>query len=137
MILFNWPKCTYTHLFNKILNLYLHNYRREALYIWKKRNGSSATYSKLIKIFERADCKKYADEVRRIAQFSDSETDDSSSGSGEEQFQVEQPQTYPASKPQSLAQVPPAMHKPTEVYVVVDKENFPEGKSLLNYISTR
>ena len=106
------------------------------MYIWKKRNGSSATYSKLIKIFERADCKKYADEVRRIAQLSDSETDDSSSGSGEEQSQVKQPQTYPASKPQSLAQVPPAMHKPTEVYVVVDKENLPEGKSLLNYIST-
>ena len=108
------------------------------MYIWKKRNGSSATYSKLIKIFERADCKNYADEVRRIAQVSDSEIDDSSSGSGEEQSQ---PQTYPASKPQSLSQVPPAIHKPnsTEVYVMVEEENFPEGirKSLLNYTSMR
>ena len=135
--MFNWAKYTYSSTQPKlILNLYLHNYRREALYIWKKRNGSSATYSKSIKIFEQADCKKYADEVRRIVQLSDSKTDDSSSGSGEEQSQ---PQTYPASKPQLLSQVPSAMHKPgsTEVYVMVKEQNLPEGKSLLNYTSTK
>ena len=92
----------------------------------------------MIKIFEQADCKNYADEVKRIIQLSDSETDDSS-GSEDEQSQVEQPQTYPASKPQSISQVLPAMHKPssTEVYVVMEEENLPEGKSLSNYTSTR
>ena len=82
----------------------------------------------MIKIFEVAGYKSYADEVRRIAQLSDSEADDSS-GSGEEQAQVEQPQTYPASKIQALSQLPPTMSKPTEeIYVMVDKENLPKGK---------
>ena len=102
--------------------------RREALHTWKERNGSSATYSKLIKIFERADCKNYADEVRRIAQLSDSETDDSS-GSGEEQSRVNQPQTYPSQKPQTLSQAPPATSATTEAYIVTKGEaNLPEGK---------
>ena len=100
--------------------------RREALKSWKTRNGSKATYSKLIKIFELARYKSYADEVRRIAQLSDSEADDSG-GSREEQSQVKQPQAYPASKIQALSRLPPAMPKPTEIYMMVDKENFPKG----------
>ena len=107
-----------------------HIIRREALYTWKKRNGSSATYRRLIKIFERAGCKDYADEVRRIAHISDSETDDSS-GSGEEHTRVEQPQTYPTQKPQALSQIPPETPKPTELFVVVEEENLPEGKGIL------
>ena len=87
----------------------------------------------MIKIFERADCKEYADEVRRIAQLSDSETDDSSS-SGEECSQVEQPQTYPTQKSQALSQVPPAMSESTTVYVMVEEENLPERKSSYYYI---
>ena len=103
-----------------------HIYRREALYIWKTRNGSKATYNKLIKIFEQAGYKSYADEVR-IVQLSDSETDDSS-GSGGEQSQVDQPQTYPEYKPQAPSQLPPTTSESTEVFVVVDEENIPESK---------
>ena len=66
------------------------------MYTWKQRNGSKATYTKLIKIFERAGYKRYADEVKRIARDTDSE----SSSSGEE---TEQPQTYPIQKPQALS----------------------------------
>ena len=38
--------------------------RREALHIWKRRLGSSGTYNKLIKIFESAGYRSYADSVR-------------------------------------------------------------------------
>ena len=94
---------------------------------WKQRNGSEATYSKLIKIFERAGYKNLADEVRKLTKASDSETDDSS-GSGEEQSQTEQPQTYPPYKQQSLSQLPPATLQSTETYVITNEENLPEGK---------
>ncbi|MCG8622726.1 MAG: death domain-containing protein, partial [Proteobacteria bacterium] len=84
--------------------------RREALHIWRRKNGSGATYSKLIEAFERAKCKKYADEVRMIVQPSNSKTVPSSE-------EHSQPQVYPVSdEPQLLSQVPPAMHKPTVVY---------------------
>ena len=90
----------------------------------------------MIRIFERADCKNYADEVRRIVQLSDSETDDSSN-SGEEQSQFEQPQTYPDYKPQALPQLPRASSESTEVYVVIEEhKNLPEGESWSNSIST-
>ena len=102
--------------------------RRETLYTWKKRNGSNATYSKLIKIFERADCKNYADEVKRLAHLSKSE--DSSGSSGEEHSQMEQPQTYSTQQSQPLSQVPSATAESTEVYVVMKgKENLQKGKS--------
>ena len=98
------------------------------MHTWKKRNGSNATYSKLIKIFEQADNKNYADEVRKISEVSESEED--SSCSGEEHSQMDQPQTYPTQKSQALSQVPPATAESTEVYVVMEgKENLKEGKS--------
>ena len=97
------------------------------LHTWKQRNGSKATYSKLIRIFERAGYQNYADEVRKIAQASDNETDDSS-GSGE-QSPIEQPQTYPMYTQQSLSQLPPATRiGKSRTYVIVD-EHFPHGKS--------
>ena len=95
---------------------------------WKQRTGSKATYSKLIKIFERAGCQSCAHRVKRIAQLSDSESDDSS-GSGEEQSQVEQTPAYPASQQQVLTHSP-ANPKSTEthMYVIVDEESLPKGK---------
>ena len=95
---------------------------------WKQRTGSKATYSKLIKIFERAGYQNCADRVRRIAQLSDSESDDSS-GSGEEQSQVEQTPAYPACQQQVLTHSA-ANPKSTEthLYVIIDKENLPKGK---------
>ena len=61
-------------------------------------------------------------------QLSESDTDDSSV-SGEEHSQMEQPQTYPTQKPQTLSQVPPATAvESTKVYVVMEgKENLKEG----------
>ena len=98
-------------------------YRREALYTWKQRNGPKATYSELMEIFERAGHKGYADEVRRIAELSDSEADHSSGN------REEQPKTYPTQHkvhPFSHDPFPPA--KP-EVYVMVKEKNLP-GKTL-------
>ena len=95
--------------------------------MWKERTGSKATYSKLIKIFERAGYQSIADNVRRIAQVSDSESDDSS-GSGDEQTPLEQPSTYPSSQQQQvLSQRSPAVPKPTEMFVIIDKDNPPKG----------
>jgi hypothetical protein len=72
-----------------------------------------------MKVFERIGCRGYADEVRRIAQLSDSEVDDSS-GSEEE---VKQPQTYPSYAPVPLpVSVPPATSKSAEIYYVVKDE---------------
>ena len=93
-------------------------HRREALRIWKQRNGSDATYSELIKVFEQAGNKNHADEVRRIC---DSEADDSRGS-------AKQPQSYPKSKQEALSQLPPATAESNVVYVMMDKENLPEGK---------
>ena len=81
----------------------------------------------MIRIFERAGYQNYADEVRKITQTSDSD----SSGSGEEQSPIEQPQTYPPYKQQALFQNPPEKPKldKTCAYVIVDQENLPKGKS--------
>ena len=96
------------------------------MHTWKQRNGSKATYNRLIKIFERAGYQDCADKVRSIAQLSDSETDDSS-GSGEEQSQ---PKAYPShNQKQILSQSSPAVSKSIETYVIVDRENLPEGKT--------
>ena len=85
----------------------------------------------MVKIFEQVECKKYADEVRRIAKLSDSETDESS-GSGDEYSQLEQPPTYPIyNQQQSLLQHPSAAPESSETYyVIVNEENPPESKIL-------
>ena len=103
------------------------------MHTWKQRNGTKATYRKLTRVFERAGYHCYADEIRRIAQFSNSETEsDDSSGSGEEQSRPEQP-TYPPTKSlEALPQVPPVIPKATETYVIVTDETLPEGKELLH-----
>ena len=94
--------------------------------MWKQRSGSKATYSRLIKIFERAGYQDCADKVRSTAQLSDSETDDSS-GSGEEQSQ---PKAYPSHNQRQILSVSsPAVSKSTETFVIVDKDNLPEGKT--------
>jgi hypothetical protein len=101
------------------------------LYTWKTRNGSKATYAKLIKIFEQAGHKSYADEVRRIAHISNSDTSDSSGSEEEEYHQIEQPQTYPDFKPHALPQPTSSDSESTEVYVMVDEENLPNGNNCM------
>ena len=94
--------------------------RREALHIWIQRNGSKATYSRLINVFEQAGYRNYADLVRRIVDVSNKD----SSGSGEEQCQ---PNTYPQYKEQQvLSQLPQATPESTEIYMVVE-ESLTEG----------
>ena len=41
-------------------------YRREALEIWKQKHGSAATYNNLIKVFEQAGSKHYAEIVKDL-----------------------------------------------------------------------
>ena len=77
-----------------------------------------------MEIFERAGYRSYADDVRRIAELSDSEADDSS-GSREGQ-----PRTYPTlpkAEAFSCDQHPP--EKYPEVYMMVEKRNL-TGKTL-------
>ena len=97
------------------------------MYTWKQRNGSKATYSELIEIFERAGYRSYADELKKVAEFTESEGEDSSSScSGEEQ-----PKTYPTlHKAQAFShdQLAP---KSAEVFKMVEKEILPEGKGWL------
>ena len=94
------------------------------MYTWKQRNGSKATYGELIEIFERAGYRSCADELKNIAELTESEGEDSSSNcSGEEQ-----PKTYPTlhkSQAFSYDQLSP---KSAEVFMMVEKEILPKGK---------
>ena len=63
--------------------------------MWKKRLGKSATYNKLISIFEAVKHKDYADNIRRMFGGDDSSDDERVSP---------QPSPYPDSLDQSLSQ---------------------------------
>ena len=95
---------------------------------WKQKNGKTATYIKLIRIFKQAGYQEYADYVKMIGQASSSD----SSYSGLED--VKQPPTYPKQKMQSLSHRRPATLKSTaaETYMIIE-EGLPEGKGKLNY----
>ena len=69
----------------------MHAYRREALYIWKRRLGSEATYQRLMNVFERADFQIFSEIVRSIICEDESEADDSS----DYDEPIPQPETYP------------------------------------------
>ena len=101
------------------------------LNIWKQNNGSKATYSSLITIFEQAGYLHYANEVRKIAQRS--ANDGETGGSGEDYLQKVQPPTYPTYKPQPPSQLPPEPPNSTEAYVIVDEEHLPKGESWTNF----
>jgi hypothetical protein len=67
------------------------HHRREALYIWKRRLGSEATYQRLINIFERAGFQNCADIVRSVICEYESEVDNPSDCDEP----IPQPETYP------------------------------------------
>ena len=69
--------------------LFYDSNRREALFFWKQKLGSEATYRKLISIFECAGYDTYAEIVRNIC---DTESEDDSSDYDEP---IPQPETYP------------------------------------------
>ena len=89
--------------------------RREALKIWKQRSGSSATYKKLINIFERAGYCDYAENVRRTVHVVESETDDSICSDEV----ISQPQTYPHIKPLTPPSSPKADLSPSQEFSLI------------------
>ena len=60
------------------MNVSLHLYRRKALEIWKQKHGSAATYNNLIKVFEQAGYKNYAEIVQDLLNNVRTDTGDSS-----------------------------------------------------------
>lgn len=71
--------------------IFLVTYRRAALYIWKQRLGSDATYQKLIDVFECAGYRIYADIVRNTVYTAESDCSDCDEP-------IPQPETYPHHK---------------------------------------
>ena len=74
--------------------------RRKALRLWQQKLGSDATYNELIRAFNRAGYKQYADNVKKIVQYHNH--DDSDSSCSEDSFPSPQPETYPSLKPSSV-----------------------------------
>ena len=68
--------------------MYAQSYRREALYIWKQRLGSDATYQRLINVFEQSDFQNCAEIVRSIVCEDESDSSDYDEP-------IPQPETYP------------------------------------------
>ena len=94
------------------------------MYTWKQRNGSKATYGELIEIFEQAGYRSCADELKKIAELTESEGEDSSSScSGEEQ-----PRTYPTLHKAQVFSHDQLPSKSAEVLMMVEKEILLEGK---------
>ena len=73
-------------------------HRREALYVWKRKLGSDATYQRLMNVFEQADFHNCAKIVRSLVYEYDSEEDDSS----DYDEPIPQPETYPNVQPTPL-----------------------------------
>ena len=92
--------------------------RREALKIWKQRSGSSATYKKLINIFEDAGYCDYAENVRKTVHIVESETDDSICSDEV----IPQPQTYPHIKPPTPPSPPKGDTTPFEEYSLITSD---------------
>ena len=64
--------------------------------LWHKKLGSRATYNELIRAFSSAGNEEYADNVKKIFQYHDSDGSDSSCS--EDSFPLPQPETYPHPK---------------------------------------
>ena len=84
----------YTIVVSPYMYMYHVIFRREALILWKQKLGSSATYNELIRAFERAGYKEYADNVRKVVQPQDYDDEMDSSSSDEDCFSSSQPPTY-------------------------------------------
>ena len=78
-------------LFINSISFFLLIFRREALYIWKRKFGSDATYQRLISVFEQADFQNCAEMVKSIVCEDENEVDDSS----DYDEPIPQPDTYP------------------------------------------
>ena len=110
--------------------------RKAALLIWKQRLGSTATYQKLIDIFEHAGYCSYAENVRKTARVVESETDDST----DSDEPVPQPPTYPCLKP-SNPSLPPhscdsSIHEEYILTTPSAAQDLPEGEDVILAIIT-
>lgn len=114
----------------------LHIIRRRALQIWKEKLGKSATYNKLISIFEAADHKDYADYIREMF----GGHDDTNDSSDDERFPP-QPSPYPDQLDQSLSQAyyassPEPLSSSIVMYDAIDSDTtkmLPEGELRIAY----
>ena len=95
--------------------------------MWKQRLGSDATYNKLIRIFECAGCKHYAENVKRIIHCQESYEEICDSDSDEDYFPSPQPQTYPNHEQPSTGDIPQSLT--SESYIVLDPAIHPGGKN--------
>ena len=93
-------------------------FRRRVLQLWKERLGSRATYNELIKAFNSADYKQYADHVKNLVQSND---DDSDSSCSENSPSLLQPETYPNPE---LSSVELPSEIPCETYTLLDSEGY-------------
>ena len=96
--------------------------------IWRQRLGSSATYKKLISIFELSGYYSYADEVRKVAGVEDDEDDDIN----DEDEAVIQPQTYPPVKRHMSLDIPSPVPISQEQFLLVKPDaaqHLPKSKS--------
>ena len=109
--------------------------RRAALCMWKQRLGSSATYQKLIDIFECADYYALAESVRNIILCDiDSEMDDSS----DYDEPMPQPATYPHRRLSLLSSISPKFSScelsTYAEYLLIDQataKDLPEGENCI------
>ena len=112
-------------------------YRREALYIWKRRLGSEATYQRLIDVFERADSRNCTETLRNIVCEGESEEDDCS----DYDEPIPQPQTYPRVKlnpPSSSTKVSKCTSSCDE-YLLINSataKGLPEGENCILQLLT-
>ena len=102
-------------------------FRREALKLWKQKLGSDATYNKLIRVFEHAGYKRYAENIGRIMQCQENCKEICDSNSDEDCFPPPQPQTYPNHEPLSPVDIPDPQI--LESYINLDPATHPGGKN--------
>ena len=99
------------------------------LLLWKQRNGSKATYNKLISIFEITGYQNYADNVKRIAQSHvDTEEADVSGGYADYSPPVPQPPTYYSVCHNSPPSSPEDYPYECEEYELLDSSDHNETK---------
>ena len=103
--------------------------RRGVLLLWKQRNGSKATYNKLIGIFESTGYQNYADNVKRMTHVD--EEGDVSGGPVDLSPPLPQPPTYCSVRRNSPPSSPEDVHCEREEYELLDLSDHDETKGIV------
>ena len=110
-------------------------FRREALYIWKRKLGSDATYQRLINVFEQADFQNFAEMIRSIICEDQSELDDSSDY--DEPMPIPQPETYPSVQSNSCSSPKLSRHASScDEFLLINPanaNNLPKGEFCISF----